>query len=209
MSEKNNSPLLSSLLEIGPVIIFFAVFIWRKGEVMVIGGVEYSSLIQATAIFVPLMIASTFIGWLVNGHLSKVQVLTLVLVIFFGALTVLLNDERFFKMKPTLIYVLFGAAITYGQMRGKGYLKALLGERIPMEDIGWQLISRRLAMFFFALAALNEIIWRTQSSETWVYFKTFGLTSAVFIFKILQYPRHKNQLLQHKQKQKKMVLVQI
>lgn len=188
MSEKNNSPLLSSLLEIGPVIIFFAVFIWRKGEVMVIGGVEYSSLIQATAIFVPLMIASTFIGWLVNGHLSKVQVLTLVLVIFFGALTVLLNDERFFKMKPTLIYVLFGASITYGQMRGKGYLKALLGERIPMEDIGWQLISRRLAMFFFALAALNEIIWRTQSSETWVYFKTFGLTSAVFIFMILQYP---------------------
>ena len=65
MSEKNNSPLLSSLLEIGPVIIFFAVFIWRKGEVMVISGVEYSSLIQATAIFVPLMIASTFIGWLV------------------------------------------------------------------------------------------------------------------------------------------------
>lgn len=188
MSEKNNSPLLSSLLEIGPVIIFFAVFIWRKGEVMVIGGVEYSSLIQATAIFVPLMIASTFIGWLVNGHLSKVQVLTLVLVIFFGALTVLLNDERFFKMKPTLIYVLFGAVITYGQMRGKGYLQALLGERIPMEDIGWQLISRRLAIFFFALAALNEIIWRTQSSETWVYFKTFGLTSAVFIFMILQYP---------------------
>ena len=188
MSEKNNSPLLSSLLEIGPVIIFFAVFIWRKGEVMVIGGVEYSSLIQATAIFVPLMIASTFIGWLVNGHLSKVQVLTLVLVIFFGALTVLLNDERFFKMKPTLIYVLFGAAIAYGQMRGKGYLKALLGERIPMEDIGWQLISRRLAIFFFALAALNEVIWRTQSSETWVYFKTFGLTSAVFIFMILQYP---------------------
>jgi intracellular septation protein len=188
MSEKNNSPLLSSLLEIGPVIIFFAVFIWRKGEVMVIGGVEYSSLIQATAIFVPLMIASTFIGWLVNGHLSKVQVLTLVLVIFFGALTVLLNDERFFKMKPTFIYVLFGAAITYGQMRGKGYLQALLGERIPMEDIGWQLISRRLAIFFFALAALNEIIWRTQSSETWVYFKTFGLTSAVFIFMILQYP---------------------
>ena len=188
MSEKNNSPLLSSLLEIGPVIIFFAVFIWRKGEVMVIGGVEYSSLIQATAIFVPLMIASTFIGWLVNGHLSKVQVLTLVLVIFFGALTVLLNDERFFKMKPTLIYVLFGAVITYGQMRGKGYLQALLGERIPMEDIGWQLISRRMAIFFFALAALNEIIWRTQSSETWVYFKTFGLTSAVFIFMILQYP---------------------
>ena len=188
MSEKNNSAFLSPLLEIGPVIIFFAVFIWRKGEVMVIGGVEYSSLIQATAIFVPLMIASTVIGWLVNGYLSKVQVLTLVLVIFFGALTVVLNDERFFKMKPTLIYVLFGGVITYGQVRGKGYLKALLGERIPMEDIGWQLISRRLAIFFFVLATLNEITWRTQSSETWVYFKTFGLTSAVFIFMFLQYP---------------------
>ncbi len=188
MSENNKSSLLSALLEIGPVIVFFLIFIWRKGETVVIGGHEYSSLIQATAIFVPLMILATGLGWWLNGHLSKVQVLTLVLVIVFGALTVFLNDEKFFKMKPTIIYVLFGGAITYGHLRGHNYIQSLLGDRLPMEDIGWQTISKRLAIFFFALAMFNEAIWRTQSSEIWVYFKTFGLSGAILFFMMFQYP---------------------
>ena len=188
MSENNNSSFLTSALEIGPVIVFFLVFIWRKGETLVIYGHEYSSLIQATAIFVPLMILSTGICWWLNGHLSKVQVLTLTLVVVFGTLTVFLNDERFFKMKPTIIYVLFGATISFGLFRGKNYIQSLLGDRLPMEDAGWQIIGRRLAIFFFALAVLNEIIWRTQSSEAWVYFKTFGLTGAIVVFMMLQYP---------------------
>ena len=188
MSENNKSSLLSALLEIGPVIVFFLIFIWRKGETVVIGGHEYSSLIQATAIFVPLMILATGLGWWLNGHLSKVQVLTLVLVIVFGALTVFLNDEKFFKMKPTIIYVLFGGAITYGHLRGHNYIQSLLGDRLPMEDIGWQIISKRLAIFFFALAMFNEAIWRTQSSEIWVYFKTFGLSGAILFFMMFQYP---------------------
>ena len=188
MSENNKSSLTSTLLEIGPVIVFFLIFVWRRGEVVVIGGHEYSSLIQATAIFVPLMILATGLGWWLNGHLSKVQVLTLVMVIVFGALTVFLNDEKFFKMKPSIIYVLFGGAITYGHLRGQNYIQSLLGDRLPMEDTGWQIISKRLAAFFFALALLNEVIWRTQSSEIWVYFKTFGLSGAVFFFMIFQYP---------------------
>ncbi len=188
MTENTKSSLTTTLLEIGPVAVFFLIFIWRKGETVVIGGHEYSSLIQATAIFVPLMFISTGIGWWLNGHLSKVQVLTLVMVIVFGALTVFLNDERFFKMKPTLIYVLFGSAITFGHLRGQNYIQSLLGDRLPMEEIGWQIISKRLTLFFFALALLNELIWRTQSSETWVYFKTFGLSGAVLFFMIFQYP---------------------
>jgi intracellular septation protein len=188
MSENNNSSFLTPALEIGPVVVFFLVFIWRKGETLVIYGHEYSSLIQATAIFVPLMILSTGLGWWLNGHLSKVQVLTLTLVVVFGTLTVFLNDERFFKMKPTIIYVLFGATIYFGLFRGKNYIQSLLGDRLPMEDAGWNIIGRRLAIFFFALAVLNEIIWRTQSSEAWVYFKTFGLTGAIAVFMMLQYP---------------------
>jgi len=73
-------------------------------------------------------------------------------------------------------------------LRGQNYIRSLLGDRLPMEEIGWQIISKRLAIFFFALALLNELIWRTQSSETWVYFKTFGLSSAVLFFMIFQYP---------------------
>lgn len=187
MSEnKKNSSITTSLLEIGPVIIFFLVFIWRKGETVVFGGQEYSSLIQATAIFVPLMILSTGLGWWINGHLSKIQVLTLVLVIVFGAMTVFLNDERFFKMKPTLIYVLFGAALSFGLMRGQNYIEALMGDKLAMQSEGWAIIAKRLTAFFFALAVLNELVWRTQSSETWVYFKTFGLSGAVMLFMLFQ-----------------------
>lgn len=188
MSEKSSSPLLTQLLELGPVAVFFVVFIWRKGEDVIINGVEYSNLIQATAIFVPVMIVATFLGWLINGSVSKIQVFTLVIVIFFGALTIFLNDERFIKMKPTLIYVLFGGVLTFGHLRGKNYVKALLGERTPVADEGWAIISRRLAMFFFALALLNELIWRTQTDDVWVYFKTFGLTAALFVFMMAQYP---------------------
>ena len=187
MSEnKKNSSITTSLLEIGPVIIFFLVFIWRNGETVVIGGQEYSSLIQATAIFVPLMILSTGLGWWINGHLSKIQVLTLVLVIVFGTMTVFLNDERFFKMKPTLIYVLFGAALSFGLMRGQNYIEALMGDKLVMQSEGWAIIAKRLTAFFFALAVLNELVWRTQSSETWVYFKTFGLSGAVMLFMLFQ-----------------------
>jgi intracellular septation protein len=188
MTENNNSSFTSSALEIGPVLIFFLVFIWRKGETVVIYGREYEALIQATAIFVPFMILSTAIGWWLNGHLSKVQVLTLILVVVFGALTVFLNNPSFIKMKPTIIYLLFGGTISFGLLRGRNYIQSLLGDRLPMEDAGWQIIGRRLAIFFFSLAVLNEIIWRTQSDAAWVYFKTFGLTGAVVVFMILQYP---------------------
>ena len=188
MSQNNNSSFITSFLEIGPVIIFFMIFIWRKGETVIIAGHEYSGLIQATAIFVPLMILSTALGWWLNGHLSKIQVLTLLLVMVFGALTIFLNDEKFFKMKPTIIYVLFGGAIIYGHIRGQNYIQALMADRLPMEDAGWKVISKRLAACFLALAVLNELIWRTQSSETWVYFKTFGLSGAIVLFIICQYP---------------------
>ena len=188
MSDNKNSSLLTSLLEIGPVIIFFLIFVWRRGETIMIGGHEYSSLIQATAIFVPLMILSTFIGWFLNGYVSKVQVLTLVLVVVFGALTVFLNDEKFFKMKPTIIYLLFGGVITFGHIRGHDYIHSLMGDRIPMSVTGWAIVSKRLAAFFFALAVLNEFVWRTQTSDTWVYFKTFGLSGAIIFFIVLQYP---------------------
>ena len=113
--------------------------------------------------------------------------LTLVLVLIFGGLTIFLNDESFFKMKPTLVYVLFGGAIAVGLVQGKSYLQSILGSSVPMKDEGWMIISRRIMIFFFSLAILNEIIWRTQSSEVWVYFKTFGLTFALLVFLATQY----------------------
>ena len=188
MSEqKQNNQMLKTILETLPVAVFFLTYIFFKNEVVEFAGQEYRGFVLSTAIFVPLLCVSTVIGWRLFGEVSKVQLLTLVLVLIFGGLTIFLNDESFFKMKPTLVYVLFGGAIAVGLVQGKSYLQSILGSSVPMKDEGWMIISRRIMIFFFSLAILNEIIWRTQSSEVWVYFKTFGLTFALLVFLATQY----------------------
>ncbi len=186
MAERKINPLLKTALELGPVVAFFVAFVKLKGQAFTIGGTEYDGFILATAGFVPLMILSTGLLWKLTGKLSKMQVMTLVLVVIFGGLSVWLNDERFFKMKPTMIYLLFGGLLGIGLLRGESYLKHVMEEMLPLQPEGWMILTRRLCAFFFGLAVLNELIWRTQTTETWVYFKTFGLTVAIFAFFITQ-----------------------
>lgn len=185
--EKPNKQMLKTILETLPVVVFFVTYILFKNQVVEVAGQQYTGFVLATAIFVPFLCVSTIIGWRLFGEVSKVQLLTFVLVLIFGGLTIFLNDESFFKMKPTLVYVLFGGAILVGLLRGKSYLQSILGGSVTMKDEGWMIISRRIMVFFFSLAVLNEIIWRTQSSEMWVYFKTFGLTFALLVFLASQY----------------------
>lgn len=185
--ENSNKQMLKTILETLPVVVFFVTYILFKNQVVEVAGQQYTGFVLATAIFVPFLCVSTIIGWRLFGEVSKVQLLTFVLVLIFGGLTIFLNDESFFKMKPTLVYVLFGGAILVGLLRGKSYLQSILGGSVPMKDEGWMIISRRIMVFFFSLAVLNEIIWRTQSSEMWVYFKTFGLTFALLVFLASQY----------------------
>jgi intracellular septation protein len=89
-------------------------------------------------------------------------------------------------MKPTMIYLLFGGVLGAGLLRGQSWLQVVMEGMMPLSDRGWMILTRRLMLFFFALAVLNEAIWRTQSDEVWVYFKTFGLTAAIFIFFMTQ-----------------------
>lgn len=185
--ENSNKQMLKTILETLPVVVFFVTYILFKNQVVEVAGQQYTGFVLATAIFVPFLCVSTITGWRLFGEVSKVQLLTFVLVLIFGGLTIFLNDESFFKMKPTLVYVLFGGAILVGLLRGKSYLQSILGGSVPMKDEGWMIISRRIMVFFFSLAVLNEIIWRTQSSEMWVYFKTFGLTFALLVFLASQY----------------------
>jgi intracellular septation protein len=90
-------------------------------------------------------------------------------------------------MKPTLVYLLFGGALSIGLLQGKSYLNSVMGQMVDMAHEGWMILTRRITVFFFALAILNEAIWRTQTTEVWVYFKTFGLTLAMFMFLASQY----------------------
>ncbi len=180
------SPLVKSGLELGPVVLFFVAYLWLKDRVFTIGGTEYDGFIVVTAGFIPVMLAATGLLWWLTGHLSRMQIVTAVLIVVFGGLSVWLNDDRFFKMKPTLIYLIFGGILGIGLLRGQSYLRAVMDGMMPLRQEGWMKLTRRLCAFFFALALLNEIVWRTMSTDTWVYFKTFGLTAALFLFFMAQ-----------------------
>ncbi|WP_341234260.1 inner membrane-spanning protein YciB [uncultured Sulfitobacter sp.] len=187
MTEKRQiNPLLKSALEFGPVLIFFVAYLRYKDDVFTVWGTEYSGFILITAAFVPLLILATGALWALTGKLSRMQVATVILVTLFGGLSVWLNDERFFKMKPTAIYLLFGGLLAIGLARGQSYLKYVMEEMMPLQDAGWMILTKRLMFCFFGLALANEVIWRFASTETWVYFKTFGLTAAVFAFFMAQ-----------------------
>ncbi len=183
---KEINPMLKTALELGPVIAFFVAYLWLKDRVFTIGGADYSGFILVTAGFIPLMMLSTGILWKLTGKLSKMQVITLILVVVFGGLSVWLNDDRFFKMKPTIIYLVFAGMLGFGLMRKQSYLRLVMEEMMPLAQEGWMILTRRLALFFFGLAILNEVVWRLMSTEVWVYFKTFGLTAAIFVFFIAQ-----------------------
>jgi intracellular septation protein len=180
------NPFLKLGLELGPVVLFFAGYMRLKDGVFEIAGREYPGFIVMTALFIPLILASTALLWWLTGRLSKMQVMTAVLVVVMGGLSVWLNDERFFKMKPTAIYLLFGAVLGFGLLRGQSYLRLVMDEVIPLRPEGWMLLTRRLTLFFLALALANEVIWRTMSTDAWVNFKTFGLTAALFLFFMAQ-----------------------
>ncbi len=183
---KQINPLLEMALELGPILAFFVAYVALKEKHFTIAGTDYAGFILVTAGFVPLLLICTGILWKLTGHLSKMQAMTAVLVVVFGGLTVWLNDPRFIKMKPTLLYLLFGGALGVGLLRGKSYLREMMDGMMPLEEEGWMILTKRLMLFFFGLAVANELVWRLLSESTWVYFKTFGLTAAIFVFLMTQ-----------------------
>ena len=115
-------------------------------------------------------------------------VVTAIVVVVFGGLTLVLHDETFIKLKPTIIYVLFGGVLLGGLAFGKPLLGLVFDSVFHLTDEGWRKLTLRWALFFFALAVLNEIVWRTQTTDTWVSFKVFGVVPLTFVFAALQYP---------------------
>jgi intracellular septation protein len=186
MAERKINGALKMALELGPIAAFFIGYVKLKDEVFTFGGTDYAGFIVVTAAFIPLMLVTTGLLWALTGKLSKMQIATVVLVVLFGGLSVWLNDERFFKMKPTMIYALFAGILGFGLWRGQSYLRSVMGEALPMQEAGWMILTKRLTIFFAVLAVLNEVVWRGFSTEVWVNFKTFGLTAALFLFFMTQ-----------------------
>jgi intracellular septation protein len=186
MSEQKTNPTIKTVLEFGPILAFFIAYLWLKDDIFTIGGREYDGFIVVTAGFIPVFLLAMGALWWLTGHLSKMQVVTAVLIVVFGGMSVWFNDPRFFKMKPTIIYLLFGGVLGFGLMRGTSYMQSLMDGVMPLTDEGWMILTKRICYFFLGLALLNELVWRTMSEETWVYFKTFGLTAAIFLFFMTQ-----------------------
>lgn len=182
MAEKKINPILKQVLELGPTIIFFVIYTRIRDDVFKFAGTEYSGFIVATLIFVPILLVAMGILWAMTGKLSRIQVFTAFMVIFFGGLTAWFNDERFFKMKTSIVYGCFAAILGIGLLRGRSYLQFIMEEFLPMQEQGWMILTRRLTVMFAALAVANEIIWRTQSTDLWVKLETFAFPAVLFIF---------------------------
>ncbi len=177
---------LKAALEFGPILLFFIGYIKLKDQTFHILGTDYQGFLVMTALFIPVMVITTGLLWALTGTLSKMQVATVVLVVVFGGLSVWLKDERFFKMKPTMIYLIFGGVLGFGLLRGQSYLRVVMDAALPLTHEGWMILTRRMCGFFFLLAIANEVIWRTMSTDAWVNFKTFGLPLAMFGFLLTQ-----------------------
>lgn len=188
MAEKMDiNPILKQVLELGPTVAFFLIYLRIRDESYQFAGTEYSGFIVATLIFVPILLAAMGVLWFLTGKLSRMQIFTAFMVIFFGGLTAWFNDERFFKMKTTLVYGCFSAILGIGLLQGRSYLAFILNEMLPMRDEGWMILTRRLCAAFALLAVANEFVWRTMSTDLWVKIETFGFPIALMAFLMMQF----------------------
>jgi len=183
MENKKQNPILKLVLEIGPIILFFLAYrLAPYPEGASDEARQLAQVIFATAIFVPVTLAALAWSWFSTRHLPKMAVITAVIVVIFGGLTVWLQDATFIKMKPTILYLAFGGTLGFGLLRGQSYLRYLMGEMMPLQDEGWMIFTKRFALFFLSLALVNELVWRNFDTDIWVTFKTFFLPVATFGF---------------------------
>ena len=163
------------LIDIGPLAVFF-IFYSRSG-------------LQASIL--PFMIATVIavlFSYVLEKRIPIMPTVGALIILLFGGLTIYFDNEIFFKMKPTIINLLFAVILFGGNLINKPLLKLLLGAALKLEEAGWNILTQRWIAFFIALAILNEIVWRTQSTDIWVNFKVFGILPITFIFTMTQFP---------------------
>jgi intracellular septation protein len=194
------NPVLKQFLELGPPLVFFVIYLKIRDNSYEFGGAEYSGFIVSTLIFVPIILIAMAVLWALTGKLSRMQLFTAFMVVFFGGLTAYFNDERFFKMKTSIVYAVFAALLGIGLLRGQSWLAFVLQDALPMREEGWMILTRRLCAMFVALALLNELIWRTMSNDAWVVIETFGFPIALIAFLFWQITALQKYLLEDKKK---------
>jgi intracellular septation protein len=169
------NPALKLVLDLGPLLIFFAVN-------------SRFGIFAATGAFMAAIVIALAVAYALTRHLPLMPLVTAVVVLVFGGLTLVLHDELFIKVKPTIIYVLFGGVLLVGLAFGKSLLGIVFDSVFHLTPEGWRKLTLRWALFFLALAVLNEIVRSTQTTDVWVSFKVFGVLPLTFLFAALQYP---------------------
>ena len=171
-----NKSFLKFITDFGPLLIFF--YYYYSGD---------KNLKVAIPPFIIATIIALAIVWLLEKKIPMVPLISGILITFFGGLTIYFNNPVFIYIKPTIINILFGLALIFGKyFTNEPLLKKILGKSISLEDEGWNILNKRWIFFFFSVALLNEIVWRTQSEEFWVNFKVWGLLPITFIFTAFQ-----------------------
>jgi intracellular septation protein len=169
------NPMLKFALELGPLALFFIVY-------------SRVNIFAATGILMASVLVTLGVSYAMLKRFPIMPLITAVIVLIFGSLTLILHDETLIKIKPTALYILFGAALFVGLWLNKPLLKILFDGAIHVTDEGWRKLTWRWAFFFLALAVLNEIVWRTQTTDLWVKFKTFGFLPLTLLFALSQAP---------------------
>ena len=171
-----NKSFLKFLTDFGPLIIFFYYYYDSEKDLKI-----------AIPPFIIATIIALAIVWFLEKKIPTVPLLSGILITFFGGLTIYFNNPVFIYVKPTIINILFGLSLMLGKYFTKEpVLKKLMGKSISLTDNGWEILNKRWIYFFFGLAILNELVWRTQSEEFWVNFKVWGLLPITFIFTAFQ-----------------------
>ena len=167
-----NKSLLKFVTDFGPLAIFFFYYYDNDKDLKI-----------AIPPFIVATLVALVVVWFLEKKIPMVPLIGGVLITFFGGLTIYFNNPIFIYVKPTIINILFGLALLFGKyFTNEPVLKKIMGKSISLTDVGWELLNRRWMYFFFALAILNECVWRTQSEEFWVNFKVWGLLPITFIF---------------------------
>jgi intracellular septation protein len=190
------NPALKLVLDLGPLVLFFlansrpALFLPLVAPILPadVASGERMGIFVATAVFMVAIVIALAVAYALTRHLPMMPLVTAVIVLVFGSLTLVLHDELFIKLKPTIIYLLFGVVLLGGLAFGKPLLGLVFDSVFHLTDEGWRKLTLRWALFFVVLAILNEIVWRTQSTDVWVNFKVFAVLPLTFAFAALQYP---------------------
>ena len=169
------SPLIKLAMDLGPLVLFFAAF-------------KFADIFVATGVFMAASIASLTIGYALTRTFSPMPLITAIIVVIFGGLTLYLKNDTFIKMKPTVLYALFGIILLGGLAFNRLFIKAVFAQAFELDEAGWRKLTWRWGFFALGLAVLNEIVWRHFSTDIWVDFKVWAIIPLIFLFALAQTP---------------------